>query len=175
MGRSRGTRVKVPDMASITPDPASGIFRIEFRYGGRQFQRSLKMADENEAEATRGCVEETLILLRRGRLQLPPGADPGTFILSDGRLTGKPVLEAPPEALTLAQLFDLYRRSLPEGAKERNTLRTEGIHQAHALRLLGAATPATSLTLRDVQAYADRRARERSAAAPPGRTRSARS
>jgi hypothetical protein len=146
-------------MASISLDPVSKTYRIQFRYGGRQFNRSLKTKSERDAKAIRGRVDETLALLSRGRLQLPPGADPGTFILSDGKLEGKPVIVIPKE-LTLPGLFDAYNASLPEGAKEANTLRTEKIHQAHARRLLGPVLVA-SITFKEVQAYADRRGKER--------------
>jgi hypothetical protein len=50
-----------------------------------------------------------------------PGADPGVFILSDGSLSGKPVLAKP---LNLEELFNRYEASLPEGVKEANTRTT---------------------------------------------------
>ena len=63
-------------MASIAPDPdGSGYFRVQFRYGGRQFKRSLKTKVEAEALAIAGRVDETLALLRRGRLTIPEGAE----------------------------------------------------------------------------------------------------
>ena len=37
-------------MASISLDPGTGFYRIQFRFGGRQFQRSLKTGDESKAE-----------------------------------------------------------------------------------------------------------------------------
>lgn len=55
------------------------MYRINFRYGGRHFSRSLKTGDESKAEGLRLRVEETLSDLERGRLQLPPEADLAPF------------------------------------------------------------------------------------------------
>jgi len=69
-------------MASLEADAASERFRIRFRYGGESYKRSLKTTDRCEANAILGRVEETIRLLERGRLEIPPDADPGVFILS---------------------------------------------------------------------------------------------
>src|SRR3954447_19815715 len=112
-------------MASIKLDPAgSGFYRIQFRYGGRQFNKSLKIRSEQEAAAIAGRVEETLALLRRGRLSIPEGADVGSFILSDGKLTGRPILPKTTEALSLDRLIHLYQES-PPPSKEAGTVRGE--------------------------------------------------
>ena len=91
-------------MASIEYDEASGRYRIRFRYAGKPYKRSLKTSEKREAEAIVGRVEETIRLLERGRLDIPLDADPGVFILSDGKLNGK--LTAQQEC-TLESLFDL--------------------------------------------------------------------
>jgi hypothetical protein len=77
-------------LATLIRDPKSGIYRIAFRHQGKQFTRSLRTDDERMAEATRGRVEETLALIATGRILMPQDAEPGTFILSDGKLTAKP-------------------------------------------------------------------------------------
>ena len=80
-------------MASIEFDKASDRYRIRFRYGGKPFKRSLKTSEEREARSILGRVEETIRLMERGRLDLPPDADPGVFILSDGKLNRKATTE----------------------------------------------------------------------------------
>jgi len=55
-------------MASIALDPASGFYRIVFRYAGRQYRRTLKTKNERRAEGVRGRVEETLSLIQTGRI-----------------------------------------------------------------------------------------------------------
>src|SRR4051794_12572807 len=129
-------------MASIEFDPPSGYYRVVFRYGRMRFKRSLKVKDEASASAIRGRVEETLSDLRRGRLVMPPDADPGTFILSDGKLGRKPAAIAHPASAsaTIGSLVASYRAELPDGAKEANSLRTERIHLDHVVRILGAET-----------------------------------
>src|SRR5437870_5369143 len=119
-------------MATLEFDEAAHRYRVRFRFGGRPFKRSLKTGIRSEAEAVRGRVEETIRLLERGRLELPVGADPGTFIISDGKLSVKPVAE---RVLTLGQLIAAYQKALPEGVKEANTLTTERLHCKHLRRI----------------------------------------
>jgi hypothetical protein len=116
-------------MASLALDPESGFYRIVFWYAGKQYRRSLRVKDERRAEGIRGRVEETLSLIQTGRLSVPPDADPGTFILSDGKLDQKPVTVVTPgkPTATIGDLIACYREELPAGAKEANSLRTESI------------------------------------------------
>jgi hypothetical protein len=50
-------------MASLELDPASGRYRVRFRYEGQAFKRSLRTKHQRVALATLGQVEETLRLL----------------------------------------------------------------------------------------------------------------
>ncbi len=145
-------------MASLEHDAASGRFRLRFGYGGRPHKRSLTTTDEAEARAVLGRVEKTIRLIERGRLVMPPDADPGSFILSDGKLNGK---LAPPKAVTLSELFKLYRTELGSGAKEPSTLEGEGTHIKHILRHLKPPTVVQTLTVSDLQGYVDKRLRDK--------------
>ena len=149
-------------MAALEFDAPSGFYRIVFRFGGRRFKRSLKVKDAALAESIRGRVEETLADILRGRLALPPDADPGTFILSNGKLGRKPapVATAPQPPATLGSLLAAYRAELPDGAKEANSLRTELIHLRHVERLLGADLPLEAADLASAQRYARARGKE---------------
>ena len=80
-------------MASVRPDPQTGIYRIHFWYGGRQFQQSLKTTSEQKARTMKGQIEETLLDLERGRLILPSGADFWEFVKTDGKRDSKPVMQ----------------------------------------------------------------------------------
>ncbi len=135
----------------------SGHYRVRFRFGGQEFKRSLKTTERKEAEGALGRIEETVRLLERGRLEIPSGVDPAQFILSDGKLTRKPVLH---KTLTLEGLFTIYEEKLTEGSKEANTRRVERIHAKHVKGLLGAHAPLSSLSSRDLQDYVDQRARQ---------------
>ena len=145
-------------MASLEYDEESGRYRIRFRYGGSPYKRSLKTTDRHEAAAIVGRVEETIRLLERGRLDMPPDADIGTFILSDGKLEGRPTK---PIVRTLIDLFDLYEEKLPEGAKELPTLEGEKIHRNHLLRHLKASAVIQSLAVSDLQTYVEKRLQDR--------------
>ncbi len=109
-------------MASLQFDEASGRYRIRFYFGGEEFKRSIKTTNQKTALGIQARVEETIRLLEQGRLEIPVGADPAAFILSDGKLTAKPVAH---RAVTLADLFATYREKYPAGAKESSTAYTE--------------------------------------------------
>src|SRR5262249_52269981 len=92
-------------MASLSRDSVTGIYRIHFRFAGKQHHKSLKTDKWREADALRGRVEGFLLELERGRRTLPPGVDAKGFwrlVLSDGKLDAEPELR---KALSLAALF----------------------------------------------------------------------
>lgn len=93
-------------MKHIRLDKKSGHYFVRFRYGSSSFNRSLKTNDRREANAINGRVTETLMLLERGRLEIPTNADPAAFILSDGKRQGKPIK---PKVRTLSDLFRITR------------------------------------------------------------------
>ena len=145
-------------MAHIELDESSRRYRIRFRYGGKEYKRSLKTTSEGEANSILGRVEETVRLLERGRMVLPSDADAGTFILSDGKRNGKPIRQP---ILTLKDLLTGYHKSLPEGTKAESTIDGEKIHHQHLLRHLGATTIAKSVGATEVQEYVRKRLHEK--------------
>ena len=99
---------------------------VRFRFAKRQYYRSLETSEEKTALGVKAQVEETLGLLKRGRLSLPPGATPddaGTFILSGGKVAQRPKVAPVPKKLKEAT--DAYFAELPEGAKAASSLLTE--------------------------------------------------
>lgn len=145
-------------MACIEFDKASDRYRIRFRYGGKPFKRSLKTSEEREALSILGRVEETIRLMERGRLDLPPDADPGVFILSDGKLNRKATTE---QGRTVRNLVTLYQKSLPKDSKAPTTLKTEDTHVSHLLKHLRASKLAQTVTAADMQTYIERRLRDK--------------
>jgi hypothetical protein len=119
-------------MASLTKDK-SGSFHIHFRFGGRQFHKSLKTDDEKIAESMKGRIEMTLRDIELGRLTPPPAADFWQLVLSDGKLHSRPRVG---RSMILDDLFRWYFDNQTEGAKEKKTLETERLHSRHFLRLL---------------------------------------
>ena len=144
-------------MASIKQDPASGMYRIYFRYGGKQHQKSLKTADEAEALELQGRVERMLRDLESGWTKLPDGADWWTFVFTGGQRAQKVVA---PTVVTLDQLFTRYEQEMPPGSMEANSLDTFRLHKKHLLRILGARSGAQATTLTEVQKYVNQRAKE---------------
>jgi integrase len=142
-------------MASL--EKRGDVYRAKYRYGGRQFSCSLKTGDYNEASSLRGRLEENLRLLERGRLDIPTGADIGLFLISDGKVTGKPVLKAP---LSLSEFFRRYHDRKMEG-KEANTRYTEKIHTAHLERLINSRIDVRAIRTETLQGYVDARAMEK--------------
>ncbi len=144
-------------VASIRLDKTSGNYFIRFRYAGIAFNRSLKTAVRKEANAIKGRVTETILLLERGRLEMPDSVDPAAFILSDGKVTERPTR---PKVRTLSDLFRIYNQELPVGAKEENTLAGEKRHQRFLKKHLKASTIAQHITVADVQEYVRRRSND---------------
>jgi hypothetical protein len=134
-------------------------YRINYRFDGVKRQVSLRTKDPEEAAACLHRFEENLRLVERGRLEIPPGADLGVFLLSDGKLNHRPVVQRP---LTLKEFFDHYLEKHPQGAKESSTRYTEDIHIEHLTRLIGAATLVRTITSDALRADVESRARETS-------------
>ena len=136
----------------------NGNYNIIVRFGGRRFVRSLKTKDETEALTRKSRLEENIRLVESGRLIVPEGADVITFLLSDGKLTSKPVV-APP--LTLGQLFTDFFDGIPQGNLEETTLYGMRIHRRHLERVIGSRFPVQQLTLEDLQKYVTKRSKEK--------------
>lgn len=136
---------------------SSGCFHVVFRLGDRKFKRSLKTRSQSRAEGVRLRLDENLRLVEQGRLPLPEGGDIVSFLLSDGKLNGKPVI---PTTVTLETLFKEYLASLPEGCMEANSLYTAKIHMKHFERILGKRFPSRDLKQGDLQEYVRRRGTE---------------
>src|SRR5207249_40337 len=128
-----------------------------FRHGGRKLHYSVGSDNHKEAQACLSRLEENLRLVERGRLEVPPGADLAVFLVTDGKLNAKPVIEQP---LTLTEVFEQYETNFPEGAKEATTRYTERIHLEHLKRLIGARIPFKGITTDALQRYVEERSQE---------------
>lgn len=80
------------------------IFVGRFRSQRKEFKKSLKVRDQAEAEAARRLVGVTLHRLLTGHRQVPPGFDPGDFIVSGGTLT-----KAVPKRVDVRPIRDLVQ------------------------------------------------------------------
>lgn len=147
-------------MAWLEQHPTSGRFKICFRWGGKQFKKTVKTTNRSDAEAILIRLEENIGLVERGRLQLPPDADIATFLLSDGKITQPPKVEPPPKPLSLGELRDLYVKVLSCGPMEAGSLKTTQMHLKHFVTTFGSTFLIAKLTLEDLQRHVERRARK---------------
>jgi integrase len=150
-------------MASLSQDPASKVYRIHYRYGGKQHQKSLKTTVARDAESLKGRIEETLQAIERGYVSFPPNADPWQFLLSGGKREAKLAVSV---AFTLKDLFDRYEKETPPGTLEPNSWATEKLHRKHLLRILGEKQQARTLTVSELQDYVNARGREKQRGEP---------
>ncbi len=144
-------------MAWLEQHPTAGTYQIVFRVGAAKFKRSLKTEDAREAAGRLARVEENLRLIEAGRLVLPEHGDLAAFLLSDGKLNGKPQVA---ERLLLQGVLKRYREALPEGALEPESLRIAELHIRHFVRLLGVRTVLGDIDLAHLQRYVLKRSKE---------------
>jgi integrase len=121
-------------MASAIHDQKAGKARVFFRYGGRQFNRVVKVKSQRAAEALCETIEQTIADLDRGRLTLPPDADLVTFLISGGSLAASPAEAKAAKPLTLDDIFERYRADPPPHL-ESSTRRMQEMHFRHLLRV----------------------------------------
>ena len=154
-------------MASLQKE-RFGHFHVTFRFAGKRYKRTLDTKSEVAANARKETIKETLTLIGKGRLQIPQGIDPATFILADGKLTEaeeatpseKPVngKQTPPPRLDC--LFKQFFDSIPDGNLEQSTLDGMHIHKNHFLRILKPDFLIDTLSLQHLQSYVNKRAKE---------------
>jgi hypothetical protein len=135
-----------------------GRYRIVFCWHGERRYHSLGRIPEREARSCLDRLEESLRFVDRGLLEVPPDADLGRFLVTGGKLNGKPVLETP---LRFGELLKRYVAEHPAGVKEASTRSTETIHIAHLLRLIDPKTAVRSITTETLQGCVNARAKEK--------------
>jgi integrase len=132
-------------------------FRLAFRFNDEKHTVNLKSANRKDAEACKARLEDNLRLVERGRLVVPPGADLGLFLMTDGKLERPVAIVRVP---TLAALFANYQTNFTAGAKEAITRRMEDVHIKHLTRIIGGKTPVSDVTAGTIQTFIDARSRE---------------
>jgi len=135
-----------------------GRYRIVFCWQGERRYHSLGKMPEREARSCLDRLEESLRFVDRGLLEVPNDADLGRFLVSGGKLNGRPVLETP---LRFGELLKRYHAEHPDGVKESSTRSTEKIHTAHLLRIIDRQTAVRAVTTETLQGYVNTRAREK--------------
>jgi integrase len=132
-----------------------GIYRVFFRFHGKQRTFPLGKVSKQEAEAKAAQVDYLLLRIKQRLIELPPGMDIAAFLQHDG----KPPESAPAAAHGNALLVTLRDRFLAThvGAHEKNTLYTAGIHFKHLIATLGEKIPLSDIAQADLQRHVERR------------------
>lgn len=142
-------------------------YRIIVKFRGRRFTHSVHTEDRRVAEALRGTIDRTILLIEQRLLSVPEDADLKEFILSGGEKivrhgVDEPTAAAPPapvEPLTFARLRDRYLAALGVGSIEENSLDTVTMHLRHLQRTLGDDYKMVDLHLEKLQEHIGRRAK----------------
>lgn len=140
---------------------SSGLYSIRFRLGNQRFNRSLETTSEREAKGEKARIEKTIRLVMEGEKELPDNATPDqlwVFLRSGGKRTDKVKLAA---AVSLKKVAEEYFDSLPVGAKEESSLKTERTHAKNLQRRLRASTPLYELSVQRVQGYVSKRQKDK--------------
>lgn len=146
-------------MASQQFDPKTGKARVFFRFGGRQYNRTVKVKSERAADALCETVDQAIAAVERGSLTLPPGADLVTFLISGGTVVQSVARAAVPKALTLEDLFARYRTEPPPHL-ETSTRRMQEIHFRRILEVFPTKA-VKSFEKATAQEYVSRRSKQR--------------
>ena len=147
-------------MASLVQN-ATGVFSVRFRIGARRFNRSLETTSEKEAKEEKAKIEKTLRLIGEGEKDLPDKATPEqvwVFLHSGGKRTHRVRLA---EATSLETVVDEYFLSVPAGAKEESSVKTEHTHAKNLMRHLRASTALYDLDVAQIQRYVTKRQKDK--------------
>jgi integrase len=139
----------------------NGVYLARFRFQGKEYKRSLKTSNKKDAEAAMHGVERALHRLAVGVLAVPPGVDPGDFIVSGGTLTSPAPAPGRRPVPTLGSAVQEFLGDLGHLAESNRY--TVGVHlrnlQKKLVRQVDA--PLDRVERRDLEAYLQARLKER--------------
>ena len=138
-----------------------GIYLARFRYGGREYKKSLKTRDEREAKNALRVVETTIHRLTTGTLTVPDGVNVGTFILSGGT---EAAAKKASKTISFREAVDRFEvRQRPRVAKLYLKSQLEHLRQLDAHLGVRAGRPMDRITQADLRAFLDARMADRHA------------
>ena len=146
-------------MATLRLDKRTDCWTVRFYWNGKQVQRSCATKRRAEANRTLAAVEDTIHLVKTGRLQMPLGVDPFDWIVSGGKLQSTPERNGDPKDKRFGKVCDAYLEDQQQ--KQDTTIATERIHIGHLKKILKAATPIEAICLDALKKYRRRRAGEK--------------
>jgi integrase len=140
----------------------NGVYLARFRYGGREYKKSLKTTDRKAADAAMHRVEDALHRLAINLISVPEGVDPGDFIVSGGTLKRPAPAPEPRVVPTLAAAIDEYLQNLGHLAESNRY--TIGVHLRNFKKKLPEKLDAvvSAVEKRDLEGFLQARLKERS-------------
>ena len=132
-------------------------YRVVFMHAGRKYGYSLDTRDLTTAEALRGGVEKTLMLIQQRAIQVPENVDIVDFVRAGGRVEDTVPRKT---RITLAEFRKRYLETHANGSMEANSLATVRIHLGHFAGSLGERFHMQDLTLGQLQDHVNRRSRK---------------
>jgi integrase len=130
-------------------------YRLVFMHDGKKYGYSLDTRDKPTAEALRGGVEKTLMMINQHLIFIPQDTDIVAFVKAGGHVIEK--LKAAPRGIQLSTLIEIYLEALGNGSMEQNSLATVRMHLKHFVGSLGGRFDVRSLTMDDLQKHINRR------------------
>lgn len=143
-------------MASVRE--RNGSWRLIFQHNLKQHAVTIGKVSETEAHQWKARTENLLMRVRQNLLEIPRGVSVTDFILHDGKPPLDPDL-AKAKDTTLHQLRKSYIDTFSNGAIEKNTLYTAGIHLDHIEETFTGKFLLAGLTMAKLQKHIDRRAK----------------
>jgi site-specific recombinase XerD len=129
-------------------------WRAIFRYQGQQHALTLGKLPEQQARLRLARIEEILLKIKQGWLEVPLGCPITEFIEHDGK---PPQAKEATKTTTCGQLRERYTEVTSNGSIEANTLYTLKIHLKHIQDTLGASFLLSGLNHNHLQNHIDRR------------------
>lgn len=155
-------------MASLQQEP-TGTFHVVIRFQGKRAKRSLKTKSETQAKALLEEIDETIDLVKRGKIAVPDDQTIFNFLMKGSVKEDPPKpnkspntpIATEPDKLALSELLCRFFDSIPDGSLEDNTLSTMRLHERHLLRILKPKLNVRELKNQQLQRYINKRAKEK--------------
>ena len=149
-------------MATLRHDRRTGNWQVRFYWNGEQQERSCRTKTRSKALRTLASIEDTLDLLKSGRISIPDGVEPIVWIASGGKLEQKPKENGKPKDKRFGTVCDTYfKEQQDEGAKAATTRAAEQTHIGHLKRLIGRSKSIEAINLDVLKRYRSRRQKEK--------------
>jgi len=146
-------------MASLRQIKRTGQWQIRFYWNGEQRQRSCLTKRSKEANRVLATVEDTLHLLKTGRLEIPADVDAVHWIMTGGKLQPPSKPKPRQSKLNFGEICDAYFED--QSQKEETTLGGESIHINHLKRILSCSMSLHAVDLDVLKKYRKRRLRQK--------------